>query len=83
MKKLLSLVLALAMMLCVFAPAVAEGALAGKLVILHTNDVHGKAAATEDAFGYARIAALKANLSDYTFQVEAQDADGEIFSMVR
>ncbi|MBR3872649.1 MAG: bifunctional metallophosphatase/5'-nucleotidase [Clostridia bacterium] len=49
------------------APA-ASDALAGKLIILHTNDVHGNALASEDAFGYARIAQMKKNL-------EAQGAD--------
>lgn len=71
MKKLLSLVLALTMALCLLAPAVAEeaaGALSGKLIILHTNDVHGRAVADAESFGYARIAALKKSL-------QAQGAD--------
>ena len=74
MKKLLSLVLALAMMLCVFAPATAEGALAGKLVILHTNDMHGRAVATDDVLGYARIASLKKNLEAQGAEVLLMDA---------
>lgn len=74
MKKLLSLVLALAMMLCVFAPATAEGALAGKLVILHTNDMHGRAVATDDVLGYARIASLKKNLEAQGAEVLLVDA---------
>lgn len=75
MKKLLSLVLVLAMALCLLAPAVAEeaaGPLSGKLVILHTNDVHGRAVADDESFGYARIAALKKNL-------QAQGADVLLF----
>ena len=74
MKKLLSLVLALAMMLCVFAPAVAEGALEGKLVILHTNDMHGRAVATDDQLGYARIATLKKTLQAQGAEVLLMDA---------
>lgn len=75
MKKLLSLVLALAMALCMIVPAVAEeaaGPLSGKLVILHTNDVHGRAVGDDESFGYARIAALKKNL-------QAQGADVLLF----
>ncbi len=74
MKKILSLVLALAMMLCAFAPAMAEGALAGKLVILHTNDIHGRAVATDDVLGYARIASLKKNLQAQGAEVLLVDA---------
>ncbi len=74
MKKILSLVLALAMMLCVFAPAMAEGALEGKLVILHTNDIHGRAVADTESFGYARIAALKKNLQAQGAEVILMDA---------
>ena len=73
MKKILSLVLALAMMLCAFAPAMAES-LEGKLVILHTNDIHGRAVADADAFGYARIAALKKNLQAQGAEVLLVDA---------
>lgn len=39
-----------------------EQDLAGKLVILHTNDIHGRAVSSDDTLGYARIAALKKNL---------------------
>ena len=74
MKKILSLVLALAMMLCVFAPAMAEGALEGKLIILHTNDIHGRAVADAESFGYARIAALKKNLQAQGAEVLLMDA---------
>ena len=74
MKKILSLVLALAMMLCAFAPAMAEGALEGKLVILHTNDIHGRAVADDASFGYARIAQLKKNLQAQGAEVILMDA---------
>ena len=74
MKKILSLVLALAMMLCAFAPAMAEGALEGKLVILHTNDIHGRAVADAESFGYARIAMLKKNLQAQGAEVLLMDA---------
>ena len=43
-KKLICLLLSLALALGLALPALAEGgALEGKLVILHTNDVHGRA----------------------------------------
>lgn len=52
-KKLLSLLLALAMMLSLTIPASALDDVAeGTIVILHTNDVHGAIA------GYAKAAAL-------------------------
>ena len=58
MKKLLSLflVLALAFSLCVGVLAEEPaGELAGEIVILHTNDVHGAISS------YAKVAALKAD----------------------
>ena len=67
-KKWLGLILALAMALSMVAPAMAEEeSLEGKLVIIHTNDIHGRAVAVaEDAenevtgiWGYAAIAQLK------------------------
>lgn len=74
MKKLLSLVLALTLLLCAFVPAVAEGALDGKLVILHTNDIHGRGVSSDDALGYARIASLKKNLQAQGAEVLLFDA---------
>ncbi len=75
MKKILSLVLALTMLLCAFAPAMAEeAALAGKLVILHTNDIHGRAVAADDVLGYARIATMKKNLTAQGAEVLLMDA---------
>ncbi len=68
-RKFLALFLALAMALALAVPAFAEDAviapaptMAGKTVILHSNDVHGAVA------GYAYMAALKA-------QYEAQGAE--------
>ncbi len=60
MKKRLSILLALAMLACCLAPAaVAEQKvdLTGKLVIVHTNDVHGYAVTdlSEPSVGYAQI----------------------------
>ncbi len=77
MKKLLSLVLALAMLLtctAAFAEDAAALPLAGKLVILHTNDVHGRGMATDDQLGYARIAAMRQNIIDLGGQVLLLDA---------
>ena len=64
MKKLLSLflVLALVFSLCVGALAdepAAENELAGKIVILHTNDVHG---GYDQGITYAGLAAYKDEL---------------------
>ena len=68
-RKFLALFLALAMVLALAVPALAEDAviapaptMAGKTVILHSNDVHGAVA------GYAYMAALKT-------QYEAQGAE--------
>ena len=60
---LLSLVLALALVLGMALPALASdlSGYAGKLVILHTNDVHGRAVfnPASGVFGYAAVAELK------------------------
>ncbi len=51
-------------------------ALAGKVIILHTNDIHGRGVAGDDAFGYARIAQMKKNLQAqgaYVLLVDAGD----------
>ena len=67
-KTWLSWILVLAMALTMAVPAMAEEeSLEGKLVIIHTNDIHGRAVAVaEDAenevtgiWGYAAIAQLK------------------------
>nr|WP_325258069.1 5'-nucleotidase C-terminal domain-containing protein [uncultured Oscillibacter sp.] len=72
-KKILSLLLALAMMFSLAVTASAEGedeSLEGSIVILHTNDVHGGIA------GYAKVAALKAEYQAkgaYTLLLDAGD----------
>ncbi|MCQ2458677.1 MAG: bifunctional metallophosphatase/5'-nucleotidase [Clostridia bacterium] len=78
MKKILCLVLSLALLLgcCVFAQA--DGAYEGKLVILHTNDVHGHAVANDTQFGYARVAALKKQLEAQGASVLLLDAGDAI-----
>lgn len=77
MKKILSFVLVLAMVFCLAIPALAEEGIMpisdevavenGKIVILHTNDVHcGIDQATKDGvvtgIGYAGVAAYKAQM---------------------
>lgn len=79
-KGLLSVLLALAMVLCAMLPAVAEESaavdLAGKLVILHTNDIHGRAVAdlSTGAVGYAAIAQVKEGLEKAGANVLLLDA---------
>lgn len=65
-RSLLSLVLVLCMVFGLMVPAIAEEGketldLAGKLVILHTNDVHGRAVtdSSTGALGYAFVAQKK------------------------
>lgn len=67
MKKGISLLLIAAMVLGVSVPAWA-GELEGKLVVLHTNDMHGHYETTEEQIGIAGVAALKQ-------QYEAKGAD--------
>lgn len=59
MKKLVALLLAVVLVLGLMTGALAaDGELAGKTVILHTNDVHG-------AIGlYAKVAALKKDYAE-------------------
>lgn len=77
-KSLLSLVLALVMALCAALPALAEDVqpleLSGKLVILHTNDVHGRAVDGDGVFGYARVAQVKKDLQKLGASVLLLDA---------
>ena len=71
MNKFLSLLLALAMMCSLAVTAGAEeteGDLAGSVVILHTNDVHGA------IDGYAKVAALKDTYEDMGAYVLLMDA---------
>ncbi len=53
---------------------VTNTALQGKLVILHTNDIHGRGVADSEAFGYSRIAQLKKNLQAQGAEVLLFDA---------
>lgn len=66
MKKrtILSLLLSVVMLAGLMAPAMAEKAPEGKLYILHTNDVHGRAVADPkgNVLGYAAIAQYKKDL---------------------
>lgn len=74
-KKLICLLLSLMLSLGLALPALAEdGALAGKLVILHTNDIHGRAVADEGVWGYAAIAQVKKDLEAAGAQVLLLDA---------
>ena len=71
MKKLLSLLLALAMLFTLCVGVMADepaGELAGEIVILHTNDVHG---AIES---YAKVAALKLEYEAKGAEVLLMDA---------
>ena len=64
-KKLLSLALALCMVFTLMIPSLGlAGAvsLEGKLVILHTNDVHGRGVGSTTVWGYGAIAQVKKDL---------------------
>lgn len=79
LRKLTALVVALALTLFTMIPAFAEeaapqGPLYGKLIILHTNDVHGHAISDAEHFGYPRIAQLKINLQKLGASVLLLDA---------
>ena len=69
MKKLVALLLAVVLVLGLMTGALAaDGELAGKTVILHTNDVHG-------AIGlYAKVAALKKDYAEKGADVILADA---------
>ena len=74
-KKLICLLLSLALALGLALPALAEGgALEGKLVILHTNDVHGRAVSANGVWGYAAITQVKKDLEAQGAQVLLLDA---------
>lgn len=83
-KPLLALLLALILSIGLMAPALAtdtEAALStlnltDKLVILHTNDIHGRAVAdpATGAIGYAAIAQIKEDLKSIGAQVLLLDA---------
>lgn len=69
-KKLISLLTVVVMALGIAVPAMAEdtASMEGKLVVIHTNDMHGYYETTDTAIGIAGVAGLK----DY---YEAQGAD--------
>ncbi len=72
MRKWLSILLAVTMLACLSAPATAEQQvdLSGKLVIVHTNDIHGYAVTdpSEPSVGYAQI-------KQYTTDAKSTGAD--------
>lgn len=64
-KKLLSLALALCMVFTLMIPSLGlagAASLEGKLVILHTNDIHGRGVADNGTWGYGAIAQVKKTL---------------------
>ena len=75
MKKLLSLLVAV-LLLVTMIPAMAEGegALAGYVYILHTNDIHGSAVEADGVWGYAAIAQVKNTLQAMGADVLLVDA---------
>ena len=60
-KKLISLITAAVMALGISVPAMAADAkpMEGKLVVVHTNDMHGYYETTETSIGIAGVAGLK------------------------
>ena len=81
MKKWLSILLTLALLCCALPAAVAEQKvdLSGKLVILHTNDIHGYAVTdpSQPSVGYAQIKQYKmdaARLGANVLLLDAGDA---------
>jgi len=58
-RKLLAMILSLAMVLSMAVPAMAAEDMSGKLVILHTNDMHGYYESSESSIGLAGVAAIK------------------------
>ena len=74
-KKLICLLLSLALALGLAVPALAEGgALEGQLIILHTNDIHGRDVSSDGIWGYAAIAQIKKDLEAQGAQVLLLDA---------
>lgn len=72
-KSILAAVLSLTMIFSMAVPAMAaEEDLSGKLVVIHTNDMHGYYETTEEGIGIAGVAALKK-------QCEALGADVLLF----
>jgi len=75
MRKVLTLILSLALMLTAALPAVAEGALSEDVVILYTNDVHTY---IDGPLSYDVIAAVKAQLQTEYAHVLLADAGDHI-----
>lgn len=65
-KRLLALVLSMILALGLAIPAMADDAavadLTGKIVILHTNDIHGRGTSGNGIWGYAALAQIKNDL---------------------
>ena len=75
MKRFLSLILVLSLLLGLGITAAAED-MSGQIVILHTNDTHGRIAHTETQVGFAGAAALKdyyESLGAYVLLLDAGD----------
>jgi 2',3'-cyclic-nucleotide 2'-phosphodiesterase (5'-nucleotidase family) len=72
----LSLLLSLVMLVGIALPTIAEQPAEGKLYILHTNDIHGRAVADPQAgiLGYAAIARYKKDLEAQGHAVLLLDA---------
>jgi len=73
MKKLFSMLLTAAMVMGLSVPVMA-GDMDGKLVIMHTNDIHGHYETTEEQIGIAGVAALKNYYVDQGAEVLLVDA---------
>lgn len=73
MKKLFSMLLTAAMVMGLSVPVMA-GDMDGKLVILHTNDIHGHYETTEEQVGIAGVAALKEYYAKQGAEVVLVDA---------
>lgn len=73
MKKVLSMLLTAAMVLGLSVPVLA-GDMDGKLVVIHTNDIHGHYETTEEQIGIAGVAALKNHFVDQGAEVLLVDA---------
>lgn len=58
-KKVLSALLSAAMVMGLSVPAFAAGEMDGKLVVIHTNDIHGYYQTTETSIGIAGVKGLK------------------------
>ena len=83
MRKQISTLLSIVLVLVMLASAATAGTLDGLLVILHTNDIHGHAVAdTEDGYmGYAEIAQYKREIIAMGASVLLLDAGDPIMGM--